>query len=1010
MLILTGVRLLNIIEKRLGKNRFSGCQIDTKFQEADAIVSSWSNGVKEVVSKEVGSVGLRAPQFGALCAIRSHWTVSKKTATIVMPTGTGKSETMLATIVTERIPKSLIIVPSDLLRSQLYEKAKSFGILYEIGMLNSDILPPNIFLYREGIKESERFEEFVMNSNIIVTTMALASRMPDQYISFLTENIDVLFVDEAHHVSSKTWAKFKESFNNNRILQFTATPFREDGKKIDGNILYNFPLRLAQEQGYFKEIKFVPIEEFDERKTDFSIAKTAIKVLEKDIENGYQHILLVRANKVERAEELFKEIYGNFYKEFNPVLITNRQTAREKKERMNSLKNYSSKIVVCVDMFGEGIDIPNLKIAAIHDKYKSLPITLQFIGRFARSKEGLGSAKLITNIADDDIAEALQDLYDKDTDWNKLLPRKSNEYIDREVSLQKLLEGFNTENIEDINLIHMKPKVSMVAYQIKDKVWNWRNWEIEFNPELCKCFINDEKKILVVIEPREVGVRWTTQQNLNNLEWNFYIVYWNQKRQTVFLNASDLSKGYKLIESIFFSEPITIKSEQVFKCLHGIKRLSLGTVGLNSGIDGPIRYKMFAGIDVAEGISESNKINSYKSNVFGNGYSGNGKVSIGCSYKGTIWSRWVESIDYWKDWCNQILDKLLDPSIDVKDIMDGVLIPKIIKKLPEKYPYRIDWPNDLEFETERKISLSNVSGEYSISNVDILLDEEQTTSEKIYFSVKNEYFNERFSFEIKDDKFTFLSEGDVTSEIKIGNGSVISLADYFQKNPTTIWFVDGASIQGNILVELKKEGITKFPNTSIYSWDWEDLGVDIKVESQLEKKTYNKKENSIQFNVIKELKREGDYGIIFDDDGSGEIADIVAIAEQENSIRIDFFHCKYAHGDKPGKRVGDLYEVCGQADKSVFWKQNPIGMVERMIYRESLRKRDSKPSRFEKGDIATLKAIKNKLLIQSMELQIIIVQPGVIGSEITNDMHSILSTSHSYCLDTFSVPLRLICS
>ncbi|MFP3758952.1 hypothetical protein SB751_34280, partial [Cupriavidus sp. SIMBA_020] len=81
----------------------------------------------------------------------------------------------------------------------------------------------------------------------------------------------------------------------------------------------------------------------------------------------------------------------------------------------------------------------------------------------------------------------------------------------------------------------------------------------------------------------------------------------------------------------------------VFKCLSGIKRLMLGTVGLNSGIDGPIRYKMFAGIDVGEGISESNKINSYKSNVFGHGYGGNGRVSIGCSYKGKIWSRWVEN-------------------------------------------------------------------------------------------------------------------------------------------------------------------------------------------------------------------------------------------------------------------------------------------------------------------------------------------------------------------------------
>lgn len=1001
---------MNIIEEKRGKNKFSGHQIKSKFQDSRTVVSSWNNGIKEVVSKEVNVKGLRAPQFGALCAIRSHWTVSKKAATVVMPTGTGKSDTMLATIVTEKLPRSLIIVPSDLLRNQVYEKARSFGILYDIEMLNPKVMPPNVFLYGEGIKEKEKFEELVINSNIIVTTMALASRMPDNYISFLSENIDVLFVDEAHHISSKTWANFKDHFTDNRVLQFTATPFREDGKKIDGNIVYNFPLRLAQKQGYFREIEFRPVEEFDEKKTDLSIAKKAVEVLKNDIVQGYQHILLVRANKVERAEELYNEIYDKSYKQYNPVLITNKQSTREKRDRIECLKNYSSQIVVCVDMFGEGIDIPSLKIAAIHDKYKSIPITLQFIGRFARSKEGLGNAKLITNIADDNIADALQDLYDKDTDWNKLLPRKSNEYIDKEISLQKLMSGFNTQDIEDLNLIHLKPKVSMVAFRTIDKRWNWKNWEEEFDSDQCKCFINEEKKILIIIEPREVGVRWTTQQNLNNLEWNFYIVYWNNEKQTVFLNASDLSKGYKLVQKIFSSEPSIINSEQVFKCLYGIKRLMLGTVGLNSAIDGPIRYKMFAGIDVGEGISESNKLNSYKSNVFGNGYNGDGKVSIGCSYKGTIWSRWIESIDYWKEWCDRILDKLIDPSIDVNDILSGVLVPTVIFSIPKKQSYRIDWPNDLEFETERKITLSNISGDYNISNVDILLDHTESTSDKLYFRVENENFIEKFIFEIKDKKCFVKSEGEVTNEIKIGNRPKENLATYLTEYPPTIWFVDGSSIQGNILVELNEKEITRFPASSIYSWDWEDMGVNIKIESQLDKETYNKKNNSIQYNVIKWLKEKGDYSIIFDDDGAGEIADIIAISEKEKSIIVKLFHCKYSQGEKPGRRVGDLYEVCGQADKSVFWKQNPIGMLERMFYRDRLRIIEDKPSRFEKGDRDLLKAIKNKLLSQPLELQIVIVQPGVKGSQITGDMHKILSTSHSYCLDTFSVPVILICS
>ncbi|MDY0407120.1 DEAD/DEAH box helicase family protein [Virgibacillus sp. 179-BFC.A HS] len=132
---------MKIVEQKVGKNRFSGYQKMDHYHSPETIINSWNEGVHEVVSKGIDSKGLRSPQFGALCAIRSHWTISNKAATIVMPTGTGKSETMLATIVSEKIPKSLIVVPSDLLRSQIYDKSRSFGMLYNIGMLSADVLP-----------------------------------------------------------------------------------------------------------------------------------------------------------------------------------------------------------------------------------------------------------------------------------------------------------------------------------------------------------------------------------------------------------------------------------------------------------------------------------------------------------------------------------------------------------------------------------------------------------------------------------------------------------------------------------------------------------------------------------------------------------------------------------------------------------------------------------------------------------------------------------------------------
>jgi superfamily II DNA or RNA helicase len=39
-----------------------------------------------------------------------------------------------------------------------------------------------------------------------------------------------LFIDEAHHAEAPTWNAFKEKFCERRVLQFTATPYREDGR------------------------------------------------------------------------------------------------------------------------------------------------------------------------------------------------------------------------------------------------------------------------------------------------------------------------------------------------------------------------------------------------------------------------------------------------------------------------------------------------------------------------------------------------------------------------------------------------------------------------------------------------------------------------------------------------------------------------------------------------------------------------------------------------------------
>ena len=76
--------------------------------------------------------GLRGPQIGAVHAVHAHWTVSDAPATIVMPTGTGKTETMLSVLVSARCSRALVVVPTDALRTQIAEKFLTLGVLKEL--------------------------------------------------------------------------------------------------------------------------------------------------------------------------------------------------------------------------------------------------------------------------------------------------------------------------------------------------------------------------------------------------------------------------------------------------------------------------------------------------------------------------------------------------------------------------------------------------------------------------------------------------------------------------------------------------------------------------------------------------------------------------------------------------------------------------------------------------------------------------------------------------------------
>lgn len=260
----------------------------------EEIVSSWTEKFRPIKENEAKGVkGLRPPQIGALYSILAHLENQDEKAIVVMPTGTGKTETMLATLLASCCDRLLISVPSDSLRTQISEKFITLGLLKEFGLVDSSCLNPKVGIIRHGFADPESLQDFILRCNVVVSTMGLLTALSNSQKTILNDSFSHFFVDEAHHSEAETWKELIDKFDSRKVILFTATPFRNDGKNLQGKLIFNFSLRRAQEQRYYKTINYLPIREYNRELADEKIAEKAVQQLKADIAAGNNHILMV---------------------------------------------------------------------------------------------------------------------------------------------------------------------------------------------------------------------------------------------------------------------------------------------------------------------------------------------------------------------------------------------------------------------------------------------------------------------------------------------------------------------------------------------------------------------------------------------------------------------------------------------------------------------------------------------------------------------------------------------
>lgn len=169
---------------------------------------------------------------------------------------------------------------------------------------------------------------------------------------------------------------------------------------------------------------------------------------------------------------------------------------------------------------------------------------------------------------------------------------------------------------------------------------------------------------------------------------------------------------------------------------------------------------------------------------------------------------------------------------------------------------------------------------------------------------------------------------------------------------------------------------------------------------------YERDQTSIQWRWFTEI--QDDYDVIINDDDKGESADLVGLKIIDDCILLTLIHCKYSGADEPGARLKDLYEVCGQAQRCIRWKHLNLNYLCHHIKHREQQWRSRGYSRFLKGTIKDLVAMKERSRTTPIRFGVVIVQPGIDVSQINDEGLKLLGSTALFIKKTTMADLVVV--
>ena len=423
----------------------------------------------EIPSLEVYRLQPNSMQIGFINNLRKIYETGEDKALLISATGTGKTYASAFAARELEFKRVLFLVHrNQIVKQALKSYRKVFGGQVSMGMVTG------------------KYQDY--DADFVFATIQTLSKT-DILSQYNKEHWDLIIIDEAHHSSADSYKKIMDYFKPKLWLGMTATPDKRDDHLGDRNIYEIFNHQIAYEirlQNAMEENLLCPFHYFG--LTDLEIIADVGKSSEEKVENfryltsdervlnvmkqaeflGYSGERvkgLIFCSRIDEARELsvkFNEkgwrtlVLSGGDSEAVRAAAIERLAGEEKEDALD--------YIISVDIFSEGVDVPEINQVIMLRPTESPIIFIQQLGRGLRKAEGKEYVVVIDFIGNYrnnfmiPIALSGDRSYNKDnirryvTEGGRVIPGASTIHFD-EISRKKIFQAIDNANFSDIKLI-----------------------------------------------------------------------------------------------------------------------------------------------------------------------------------------------------------------------------------------------------------------------------------------------------------------------------------------------------------------------------------------------------------------------------------------------------------------------------------------------------------------------------------------------------------------------------